>query len=589
VADVLIGEVWLASGQSNMMWFLKDAIGGETEIAASANSQLRQFLVSKKVGATPLEGVAGSWLVAGPKTSLYFSAVGYYAGKRLQNELKVPVGLINNSWGGSPIQSWISRDAYDASAPDLKRRADRSRNNYEGFPARKKDYEELLRSWEASHGRSLPLPDDVTPYTAATAQTTDWKPVTLPGAFAAAGLPDAGAIWFRRTVTLPPEIASARPQMTLGGLTGFFTAYWNGAKLAETKAENGSSFKGDHPFYIPGAIPLKAGEGVLAIRLVVATEGAAIAGPLKWGSLPLNGDWQAKVEKALPPLDAAARAACPKALMPPFQSVEVASYVYNGVLAPVIPYAIRGALWYQGESNVWFAEQYRTLFPMMIKDWRAQWKQGDFPFYFCQLPNYHAPKPVPGNSDLADLREAQAMALSLPNTGMAVFLDLGEAGSVHPRDKRVAGERLAAVVLANTYGKKIPFAGPTQTSVQIEGDAVRVHFSNTDGGLVAAPLPAEYVPNSLEPGKKLPLTRNTPDSQIEGFALCGEDHVWKWAEAKIDGDTVVVRAEGVAKPVFIRYAWADYPICNLYNGAGFPALPFRTDKFPSTTTGKGFQ
>ncbi|MFA7343106.1 MAG: sialate O-acetylesterase [Terrimicrobiaceae bacterium] len=589
ITDVLIGEVWVASGQSNMMWELKNAIGGAEEIAAPANTQLRQFLVGKKVGSSPLEEVAGSWMVAGPNASPIFSAIGYYVGKKLQGELKVPVGLINNSWGGSPIQAWISRDAYDASTPDLKRRADRSRSDYEGFPARQKEYEQALRAWETRYDRALPMPNDVSSYTSATTPTTDWKPVTLPGSFAAAGLPDAGAVWFRRTVTLPADTTAFRAALDLAGINGYVAIYWNGNKIAETKPEQGSMVKGHAPYFLPSSVTLQPGEGVLAIRIAMATGGMEVSGPIKWGPISLDGEWLARVEKALPPLDAAAKAAYPKPLLPPQMPVNVASNVYNGVLAPIVPYAIRGVLWYQGESNVWFAEQYRTLFPMMIKDWRAHWGQGDFPFYFCQLPNYHAPKPVPGNSDQADLREAQAMALALPNTGMAVFIDLGEAGSVHPRDKRVAGGRLADVVLANSYGKKIPFAGPTFASAEIEGDAVRIHFTNTDGGLVARPIPSEYVPDSLQPDKKVPLVRNVPNSQIEGFALCGEDRVWKWAEARIDGETVVVRAGGVAKPVFIRYAWADYPICNLYNGAGFPAAPFRTDNFPSGTTGKGFQ
>ncbi len=219
----------------------------------------------------------------------------------------------------------------------------------------------------------------------------------------------------------------------------------------------------------------------------------------------------------------------------------------------------------------------------MISDWRSRWNEGNFPFYFCQLANFMARKPVPGDSAWAELREAQTMTLSVPNTGMAVLIDCGDEANIHPHDKQTPGERLAAVALANTYGKPVSFAGPMYSSMTIEGDSIRISFKPTDGGLVAKPLPADYAPTSEKPDTKVPLVRNTTNSQLEGFAICGEDHAWKWADAKIDHGTVVVHADGIAKPIAVRYAWADDPICNLYNGAGFPAGPFRTDDVPAIT------
>jgi sialate O-acetylesterase len=253
------------------------------------------------------------------------------------------------------------------------------------------------------------------------------------------------------------------------------------------------------------------------------------------------------------------------------------------MIAPLTPYTIKGAIWYQGESNADRAFQYGTSFPLMIQDWRTHWGEGNFPFYFCQLANFMPHKPAPNESTWAEVRDAQAKTLSLPNTGMAVLIDCGDEANIHPHDKQTPGERLAAVALANTYGKRVPFAGPTYASMAVEGDSIRVSFTHADGGLVAKPLPAEYAPTSEKPDTKVPLVRNVPNSQLEGFAICGEDHVWKWANATIDKETVVVRADGVAKPVAVRYAWADNPICNLYNGAGFPASPFRTDNFPEIT------
>ncbi len=587
VTDVLIGEVWVASGQSNMQWELKNATGAAAELAAPPNPGLRQFNVAKKSGPDPLDEAAGNWIVAGSGATPYFSAVGYFFGKKLQSELSTPVGLINATVGGSPIQTWISLEALNT-VPGLKERGEKNRRAFEEFPAKAKAYAETYRAWETQFHRELPAPDDVSAFAAPGASTDGWKPVTLPGSLTAAGLPDAGAIWLRRKVAITPDIASVRGAINLGVIPGFDAVYWNGVKVGE-RFPGGGSIEGTRDYYVPGSIPLQPGEGTLAIRLAFPKGGAALPGPLKWGSIPLNGEWLAKVEKELPPIEPAAKAAWPAA--PGFSPLPLntVSYLYNGMIAPLAPYAFRGVIWYQGENNVWYADQYRTLFPLLIKDWRARWNQGDFPFYFCQLANYHDHKPDPGNSDYAELREAQAMALSEPNTGMGVCIDLGEAGDIHFRDKKPAGDRLAAIALANTYGKSVPFAGPTYVSMEIEGGTVRVRFTHTDGGLVAKPLPSEFAPKSSEPDKKAPLVRNVPKSEVEGFAVCGADRVWKWAEAKIDGDAVVVRAESVPNPVAVRYAWSDNPVCNLYNGAGFPAVPFRTDDFPMITAGRKFQ
>lgn len=589
IPDVLIGEVWIASGQSNMQWELKSTTGASEEIATSSNPQLRQFLVGRKYGANPLDAPAGNWLVAGPNSSPYFTAAGYYFGKKLQSELSTPVGLINATYGGSPIQTWISLDAFNT-IPGMQQRVERNRKAFEEFPAKAAAYVAAFHAWETKFNRELPDPSDPSVFAAPNAPVSDWKPVTLPGtALSAAGLPDAGAIWLRRKVTLTADVASTRPAIELGVIPGFDTVYWNGVKVGETKPGL-HAMEAPRQYFVPANVPLQAGEGVLTVRLAFPMGGAAVPGPLlHWSSIPLNGQWLAKVEKELPPADTAAKASCPASPGYAPLPINTASYLYNGMIAPLMPYAIRGVIWYQGENNVWYAEQYRTLFPLMIKDWRARWGIGDFPFYFCQLANYHDHKNAPGDSDYAELREAQAMTLSQPNTAMAVLIDCGDAGDIHFRDKKPVGDRLAAIALANTYGRHVPFAGPTYASMEVEGDSVRVHFTHTDGGLVARPLPSEFAPRSAEPAKRVPLVRNAPDSQLEGFALCGEDHVWKWAEAKIDGVTVVARAAGVPRPVAIRYAWADNPICNLYNGAGFPAAPFRSDDFPMVTANKKFQ
>lgn len=235
------------------------------------------------------------------------------------------------------------------------------------------------------------------------------------------------------------------------------------------------------------------------------------------------------------------------------------SGLYNGMIAPLIPVAIRGAIWYQGESNASRAYQYRKLFPAMIQDWRRHWGQGDFPFLFVQLANFRPAVDQPGESEWAELREAQTRTLRLPKTGMAVAIDIGEANDIHPKNKQEVGRRLALAARHIAYGEDLVYSGPLFKSMTIEGDAIRLHFHHVDGGLVAK-------------GDKL-----------TGFAIAGKDRKFVWATAKIDGDTVVVQADGVTDPIAVRYGWADNPACNLYNKAGLPASPFRTDDWPGVT------
>jgi sialate O-acetylesterase len=237
--------------------------------------------------------------------------------------------------------------------------------------------------------------------------------------------------------------------------------------------------------------------------------------------------------------------------------------LYNGMLAPIIPYDIRGAIWYQGENNAGRAYQYRKLFPAMIQNWRQDFGQSNFPFLFVQLANYMATTPKPGDSAWAELREAQLMTLALPNTGMAVIIDIGDANDIHPRNKQDVGKRLALWALAKTYGRQIVYSGPIYKSMKVDNNKIVLSFDQIGGGLVA--------------GGSGPL---------KGFAIAGDDRKFIWADAKIEGDTVVVSNEKVAEPAAVRYAWADNPVCNLYNKEGLPASPFRTDDWPGITSGK---
>lgn len=584
IGDVVVGEVWVASGQSNMAWVLKNTTDAAKEIASSENPMLRQFLVPLNPTAGEAGDLKGRWVSASPDTAGAFSAVGYYFAKRLQQELQRPVGLINTSAGGTPAEAWISTDAVD-SVPELKPTRDRLWAEQRDYPAKKNAFVEAMDAWVEANGREDTAAGDTTAYAGFDASTEGWIPIRLPGLVRAPGLPEAGVVWVRKEVELAPTQTKLNQNLRLP-IEGFDSIYWNGELIKQTTYQDfpGTGFVRSYgPFNIPAA-KLRPGKNVLAIRLYQPVAPGRFNQDLRVGRTDISGEWLAKAEVEFPAVAPEQIAAAPQPPANPKRPIDVASYLFNGMVAPLIPYAISGVIWYQGESNVGRAWQYRTTFPLLIKDWRKHWAQGDFPFYFCQLANFKAKKPEPAESDWAELRAAQSATLALPNTGQAVLIDIGESEDIHPQNKKDAGERLAAIALAKDYGKRIPFSGPVYESANFAKGRAILRFRHTDGGLVAKPLPETFdVATAIQ--MTAPLVRNRPDSELEGFAICGEDRKWVWADAEIEGDTVVVRAESVPSPVAVRYAWADNPTGNLYNGAGFPASPFRTDEFPAITSG----
>jgi sialate O-acetylesterase len=320
-------------------------------------------------------------------------------------------------------------------------------------------------------------------------------------------------------------------------------------------------------YVVPGSL-VRSGKNLIAVRVFdsageggFSRGGAMSIGPAGGGEsevMSLRGVWDYKVELALEPKhpDWGTR---PEAVGVGNQNNP--SVLYNAMIAPLVPFAIRGVVWYQGESNAGRAYQYRTLFPIMIRDWRKAWGSA-FPFYFVQLANWHAHKAEPDESDWAELREAQMMTLREPQTGMAVIIDVGDEVELHPRNKLDVGRRLAAWALAETYGQKATPSGPLFDRFTIEGDKVRIHFKYGAG------------------------LKTSDGGPVKGFAIAGEDRRFVWADARIEGDTVVVSSPGISKPVAVRYGWADNPIANLYNRAGLPASPFRTDDWPGITAAR---
>jgi sialate O-acetylesterase len=586
ITDVLVGEVWLASGQSNMEFALSQTDRAKEDIAASANPMLRQFKVTKADGPVTQETCRGYWDVSSPATAGRFSAVAYYFGLALQRELHVPVGLISSNFGGSNIESWLSPQAV-ASLPSIAPIAAERIREATTYPARLQQYRADYAAWQSRYHREDP--DTAGPHVSPPVLSDKDATVHLPGDVTGGDpkLANGGSIWLSRTVTVPENAAGTYLPVNLGKVSEFEQVFWDGVRFGSTTAEDSDAvISSDRTEYgrrydVPGD-RVKSGTATITVRLFNPIGPPAMEGVPRADGVKFDGAWHMRVEATEPPIDAAARASFPTRLPTAPSGRSLPTQLFNTMIHPLIPYAIRGVIWYQGEANVSHGYGYREEFPALIRDWRAQWKEGDFPFYFCEISNYGPHVTQPRESPEAELRESQSLALALPNTGEAITIDLGEEADIHYRNKQPVGLRLARLALAGTYGKSVQSSGPVFKSMKVEGHAVRIAFLHAEGGLIARPIPATYMPKSST-GKSVPLLRPSPQSQLEGFAICGDDRVWHWANAHLDGDTVIVSSPEVSKPIAVRYAWAENPITNLYNRDGLPAAPFRTDTFPVST------
>ncbi len=567
--NVLVGDVWICSGQSNMEFPLVNASGGAEAVAQANYPEIHLFTVQKNTSASALDDVKGRWVVTTPDQVGQFSAVGYFFGRELYQHLKIPMGLIHTSWGGTPAEAWTSHEAL-ASVPDLKPILDRYQESLESLPEQRENYKRALADWERKNLYQDPgNKGEALGYADPALIQTGWSQMNLPQFFETAGLMIDGAVWFRKEIDLPASWAEKDLTLNLTAIDDFDVTYFNGKRVGETGNDTPNSYLVPRRYSVPGAL-VRPGRNVIAVRVFDrAGEGGfgraelmslVSAGAKEAEAISLAGPWSYKVELALEPKrpDYGSRPELPG---PTNQNSP--SVLYNAMLAPLTRYAIRGAIWYQGESNAGRAYQYRTLFPTMIRDWRTAWNQGDFPFYFVQLANWQAAKAEPGESDWAELREAQTMTLQSPQTGMAVIIDIGDANDIHPRNKLDVGKRLAVWALAETYHQKIEPSGPLYDSFSVKDDKIRVKFKYVGGGL-----------------------KTSDGGPPKGFAIAGADHKFVWAETSVQGDTVIVWSKDVARPVAVRYAWADNPVANLYNQAGLPASPFRTDDWPGVTINK---
>ena len=554
--DVLAGDVWVCSGQSNMEWPLQAANNSDEEVNAANHPTIRLFTVPQIAVAEPLSDVEATWLPCNPQNAATFSAVGYFFGREMNRELGVPVGLINSSWGGTVAEAWTSREALLAEkelAPIVEVFEREILPNHAELSAK---YQQALHYWETEV-----MPQDtgnsglLAGWAATDTDTIDWPVMELPQLWQSAGLNFNGVVWFRREVNLTQEWIDSDITLSIGACDKSDDTYVNGVRVGGVSLnDRADSWCVQREFVISPQL-LLPGKNVIAVRVYSNIYGAGMTGPAQamflknsaGAKIPLNGDWQYQVEQEFSPAEA-------PPIMPQGPGNPNTPYaLYCGMIAPLLPFVISGAIWYQGESNADRALQYQTLFPTMIKDWRKRWGIGDFPFYFVQLANFNSGSDTPQDSMWAELREAQTMTLALPNTGMAVTIDIGEASDIHPRNKQEVGRRLALNALAQNYGRDVEHSGPSFDHIEISANKLRVFFNHTVEGM-----------------------RTPNDDVVKGFALAGTDGKFFDAEAIIDNNSVLVSSSAVPAPVSVRYGWATNPICNLYNSVGLPASPFRS-------------
>jgi len=544
--NVLAGDLWLCGGQSNMEVPLRFARNGADEVKAANYPEIRFYNVAGHPAYHHTDLIEGNWRTVTPETANGISAVAYYFARKVYEEIHVPIGLVMDAVGGTPAEAWTSAAAlrtikdFDVPLAELDRLA------AAGAP----EYGNYIMHWYDEHDIGLKGN-----WAAPTFDDSRWNTVNIPGGFAELSVPDTPAVaWFRKEITLPDPVPAGRALLFLGSVERMDTAWINGVQV-------GASAWVENPrvYFIGGGV-LKPGRNVVVIRVLkTKPDGGFLSKPeelrLLLGdktAIPLAGRWKGQLSVDARP---------PHLLPMGYENWPVMPTVlYEGMLKPIAPLSISGALWYQGERNSERGYHYRKLLPAMIADWRRLFAQGDFPFYIVSLPAFKHRSATPVDDAWAETRESQAVAAaSVPNSCLAVTIDTGDADNIHPQDKLPVGERLARCALANYYGKHVVFSGPILASVERLPGAIRLHFDHTDGGLIAK------------------------GAKLEEFSIAGEDQKWFWADARIEGDTIVVSSPSVPKPQEVRYAWQANPAATVFNWAGLPAAPFRTDHWPGIT------
>ena len=545
--DVLIGDVWLCSGQSNMVHQMAlHNITYANEIAQANYSQIRHFWIPTLTCLTgPKEDLpTGYWKWANPQDVNQFSAVAYFFARKIYEKYHVPIGLINASVGGTPIEAWTSEEGlkdFPSILPIIQKNKDTAYVNSTNRAAfanrtiKKEEDNGLVSAIKWYEVNYVPK---------------GWQTINIPGYWEDQGAKDLnGVVWYRKEIDIPQSMSGVPAKVFLGRIVDADILYINGAQVGNT------TYQYPQRRYSLPAGTLKPGKNIFVVR-VTNTFGKGGFVPDKpylieagGQTLDLKGYWQYKVGEAYAPVRGGFGGGISVQNSP--------TALYNAMVAPTINYGIKGILWYQGESNERNASEYKNLLPALINDWRNKWGEGKIPFLYVQLPNFMDAQYLPSESNWAVLREAALKTLSVPNTAMAVTIELGEWNDIHPDNKKDVGERLALGALKLAYGEKdIVASGPLYQSSKIEGNKIIVSFTSTGSGLISI-----------------------DEEELNQFAIAGADKKFVWAKAKIEGDKVVVWNGEIAQPMYVRYAWSDNPFgANLYNKENLPASPFRTDE-----------
>jgi sialate O-acetylesterase len=551
VIDILIGEVWLCSGQSNMEWQVKSSNNFKVEKQNANFSAIRHFFVEHDVQMQPQTDLkSGTWQVCTSESVGDFTAVGFFFARELYQKLNIPVGLLHSSWGGSQVEGWISKDAM-LSSDELKNYAQTMPQSWEQADGQ---LERSLKQKTLGNTNFNPTLDDEKKYLSANCDFSKWFKNNAIGQW------DWKGIWaFRgngfmaKNIDIPTDMVAQSTTLSLAENDNMMEVYLNGKLVLSGAAV------GVRKVQLPPN-SWQAGTNLLVMKLNKMLEPA-------WFSVGLKGSdadlFVASSDQKISLADNNWK------LMPSFaekheyfhSSNNVGTTIYNGMIAPLLPFAIRGALWYQGESNAGRAYQYRKIFPLMITDWRSKWAD-EFPFYFVQLSDYGTNQNSNQGSNWAELREAQTMTLSLPKTGMAVTTDVGNPADIHPTNKQDVGHRLALNALKLTYNQDLIYSSPMYQSVGFDGDKAVLSFNFTGKG----------------------LTVKDKYGYAKGFEIAGEDKIFYYAQATIQGDKIIVQHPKGQKPASVRFAWTDSPNdANVFNSEGLPLCPFRTDNWPGIT------
>ncbi|GAB4326423.1 MAG: sialate O-acetylesterase [Candidatus Sumerlaeia bacterium] len=592
-SDVLVGEVWVASGQSNMEWPLAWSRNGEVETQAARRPLIRLLTVPHQVAASPLDSLeTEGWALCSPETAGGFSAVAYFFGCELHQRLGVPVGLINASWGGSSMEAWTPLEDLlrDPPIPGSREEWERWFKTW-GWLYQGTEHGDALARWREQTSRTGGSHRDPgrADFTADWAEpvhrSPQWQPIQVPGNWEQSVLPlTDGVVWFRREVTLPEDWAGHPLELRLGRIDDTDTTFFNGVEIGRTPPSPGA-WQSLRAYSVPETL-VRAGRNVIAVRVMDEGGPGGLIGPaeqmtlaregLSGPALPLTGEWLYRIECALQqnPLVVGEHPHATPAIL------------YNAMIHPLMPFAVRGVIWYQGESNCARHEQYFDLSGRMIRAWRRGWGRSEFPFLIVQLAGFDVDWP-----GWVEVREAQARtAREVANVGLATAVDIGEAHDIHPKNKQEVGRRLALAARALVYGEDVEYSGPVARTAWMargvpvpQNQGVVVTFDHADGGLATEQPPAPAT-GAVAAGR--PAPQEGEGAPLRGFELVGSDGLWHPADARIQGDRVFVWSASVDAPHAVRYNWRNWPDGNLYNRAGLPALPFCLDVNPAGEAGK---